>query len=191
VSPSLRGPADAGGQSRGCGRLRSRRGRFRYRRWDGRPFQSTRIQRLRRSNRRLLILPRWTSRRPGSRRRARARADYRRPTAVLATGGKRCRRRSHAHHGLKALPKDRVISVGSCCRFPRLPPETKFAADSALEETGFELMVPLADLGRSGPEPRNVIFTPPPRPRPPVGGLRLAAVAFSTTAGQRVFCPLS
>ena len=29
-----------------------------------------------------------------------------------------------------------------------------------MEETGFELMVPLADLGRSGPESRNVIFTP-------------------------------
>src|SRR6202022_4049844 len=32
--------------------------------------------------------------------------------------------------------------------------------DSPPEETGFELMVPLADLGRSGPESCNVIVTP-------------------------------
>jgi len=30
-----------------------------------------------------------------------------------------------------------------------------------------------------------------PEPPPPVGGLRLAAVAFSATAGQQLFCPLS
>jgi hypothetical protein len=32
--------------------------------------------------------------------------------------------------------------------------------DSPLEQDGFEPLVPLADLGRFGPESRNVIVTP-------------------------------
>ena len=38
--------------------------------------------------------------------------------------------------------------------------EPTISPDSLLEETGFELMVPLADLGSSGPESCNVIVTP-------------------------------
>jgi hypothetical protein len=51
------------------------------------------------------------------------------------------------------------ISSGSN-RFAAIAGRTGFAQDSPLEQDGFEPPVPLADLGRSGPESRNVFVTP-------------------------------
>src|SRR5262249_48595615 len=48
----------------------------------------------------------------------------------------------------------------SAAQRTRTPPKAALATDSPLEQDGFEPLVALADLGRSGPESRNVIFTP-------------------------------
>jgi hypothetical protein len=48
------------------------------------------------------------------------------------------------------------VDASSAGRFGRC----RGRIDSPPEETGLELMVPLADLGRFGPESRNVIVTP-------------------------------
>ena len=52
-------------------------------------------------------------------------------------------------------------------RGSRPPEEVRFAIDSALEGTGFELLVPLADVDRSEPKSRNVSLRRLPRPRIP------------------------